>query len=155
MAHGLSPLVFACGAVYFSELRINFAPRHDDIIIDFFPFFFFLKAARKARNRLSAAQLTVPAGAGTEGGGRSHKRRPTVNRRPASNNRLVEEDEKVVKEVEDKVKTGEEEEKRQVAKDEVEGKSLPQGVVPVKAGALAVCFPQGLICYSDFPNEML
>lgn len=89
-------------------------------------------AARKARNRLSAAQLTVPAGAGTEGGGRSHKRRPTVNRRPASN-RLIEEDEKVVKEVEDKVKTGEEEEKRQIAKDEVEGKSLPQGVVPIKA----------------------
>lgn len=82
----------------------------------------------------------MPAGAGTEGGGRSHKRRPTVNRRPASN-RLIEEDEKVVKEVEDKVKTGEEEEKRQIAKDEVEGKSLPQGVVPIKAGALAVCFP--------------
>lgn len=86
-------------------------------------------AARKARNRLSSAQLTAPAGDGTEGGGRSHRRRPTVSRRPSA--RLVEEDEKVVKEVEDEVKT-EKVEKLKLAKDEVEGKPLPQLVVPTK-----------------------
>ncbi|XP_078365428.1 uncharacterized protein LOC144649735 isoform X2 [Oculina patagonica] len=49
--------------------------------------------ARKARNRLSSAQLTVPATDGTDGpGGRSNKRRPTVNRRP-SPGRVPEEDE--------------------------------------------------------------
>ena len=110
-----------------------------------------MKAARKARNRLSSAQLTAPAGDGTEGGGRSHRRRPTVSRRPSA--RLVEEDEKVVKEVEDEVKT-EKVEKLKLAKDEVEGKPLPQLVVPTKVGTSTFCFFQVLICLKRKSNHI-
>ena len=100
--------------------------------------------ARKARNRLSSAQLTVPAPDGTDGGGRSHKRRPTVNRRP-SPSRVPEEDEKDNKEAEVKVEKGKEVKVEvKIAKDEVEGKPPPQLVVPTKVGALA------LMCYNFF-----
>lgn len=60
-----------------------------------------------------------------------------MSRRPSA--RLVEEDEKVVKEVEDEVKT-EKVEKLKLAKDEVEGKPLPQLVVPTKVGTSTFCF---------------
>ena len=83
------------------------------------------QVARQARNRLSSAQLTVPVTEGIEPGGRSNKRRPTVNRRP-SPSRVPEEDEKDNKE---EVK---------VAKEEVVEMPPPQLVVaPPNAGALA------------------
>ena len=74
--------------------------------------------ARKARNRLSFSQLTVPMTDGTDGGGRSYKRRPTVSRRP-THGRVEEEEAK------------EKEEEEQVKIDKVDGlkKSPPQLVV--------------------------
>lgn len=74
-----------------------------------------------------------------------------MSRRPSA--RLVEEDEKVVKEVEDEVKT-EKVEKLKLAKDEVEGKPLPQLVVPTKVGTATFCFFQVLICLKPKSNHI-
>lgn len=76
--------------------------------------------ARKARNRLSSSQLVVPTiPDGTDSGGRSHKRRPTVSRRP-THARVAEEDEEKEKEDKEVVK---------VVKEEVETKPPPKLVV--------------------------
>ena len=74
-----------------------------------------------------------------------------MSRRPSA--RLVEEDEKVVKEVEDEMKT-EKVEKLKLAKDEVEGKPLPQLVVPTKVGTSNFCFFQVLICLKPKSNHI-
>ena len=88
--------------------------------VQFYSYCLFFQVARKARNRLSSSQLVVPVTDGTDGGGRSHRRRPTVSRRP-HHGRLEEEKE-------------EEKDKEEVKVDKVDGleKSPPQ--IVVKAG---------------------
>ena len=99
-------------------------PKHRNILRNIINSLLVFQVARQARNRLSSAQLTVPVTDGTDGpGGRSNKRRPTVNRRP-SPSRVPEEDEKDNKEEVKVVK---------VAKEEVD--AAPP-VVPAKVGAL-------------------
>lgn len=88
--------------------------------VQFYSYCLFFQVARKARNRLSSSQLVVPVTDRTDGGGRSHRRRPTVSRRPHQG-RLEEEKE-------------EEKDKEEVKVDKVDGleKSPPQ--IVVKAG---------------------
>jgi len=87
------------------------------------------QVARQARNRLSSAQLTVPATDGTDGPGkRNSKRRPTINRRPSPRG-VPEEEEQDIKEEVKVVK---------VAKDEVDQAPPAALVVPKKVGTLAV-----------------
>lgn len=102
------------------------------------------QVARKARNRLSSAQLTVPVTDGTDGPGkRSSKRRPTINRRP-SPSRVPEEDEQDNK---DEVKVV------KVAKEEVQGAPPATLVVPKNVGTLAFIlfhFPLGVLLSIDW-----
>ena len=76
--------------------------------------------ARKARNRLSSSQLAVPTMDAVDAGGRSHKRRPTVSRRPTHGRVTEEEGEK---EKEDK------EEAKVAKQDQVDRKPAPQLVI--------------------------
>lgn len=102
------------------------------------------QVARKARNRLSSAQLTVPVTDGTDGPGkRNSKRRPTINRRP-SPSRVPEEDEQDNK---DEVKVV------KVAKEEVQGAPPATLVVPKNVGTLAFIlfhFPLGVLLSIDW-----
>lgn len=87
------------------------------------------QVARQARNRLSSAQLTVPATDGTDGPGKwNSKRRPTINRRPSPRG-VPEEEERDIKEEVKVVK---------VAKDEVDQAPPAALVVPKNVGTLAV-----------------
>ena len=87
------------------------------------------QVARQARNRLSSAQLTVPATDGTDGPGkRNSKRRPTINRRPSPRG-VPEEEEQDIKEEVKVVK---------VAKNEVDHAPPAALVVPKNVGTFAV-----------------
>ena len=94
------------------------------------------QVAKKARNRLSSAQLTVPVTDGTDGQGqRNSKRRPTISRRPSPRG-VPEEDEQDNKEEVTVVK---------MEKKEVDAAPPATLVVPKSVGKLNVALnPEGL-----------
>ena len=86
------------------------------------------KVARKARNRLSASQLAVPATEGSDLSSKNYRRRPTVSRpsRPGPD-RVVEAEEEEEKGGKDEVK---------VAKDVMDAKPPPQPSVKLELAGL-------------------
>lgn len=99
------------------------------------------KVARKARNRLSASHLAVPATEGSDASSRNYRRRPTISRpRRTRPERVVEAGEEKEKEDKEEIK---------MAKDVVDTKPSVKlelsGLLEVKWSALSIIFNLGAL----------